>query len=161
MTIVMLLATLLQAHPLTAALAGNWTGTLEYRDYRSDRRVTLPTTLAVSGDGINVLLFSYVYDDGPGKTVRSTDRITIDPVARTYRIQNGDGTYDATFAASGLAEFGPASHTVVLTGKGEENGVAVDLRTTLTLDGGSLTMLRESKKPGEDWLFRNQYRLTR
>ena len=156
-----LLAVLLQSHPFATAVSGSWSGSLEYRDYRSDRRVTLPTTLTVSSDAQNVLVFAYVYDDGPGKTVRSTDRITIDPVANTYRIQNGDGTYDATFAVSGLAEFGPASRTVVLTGKGEENGAAVDLRLTITVDDKSMTMLRESKKPGGEWLFRNQYRFTR
>lgn len=161
MTMLLILAGLLQAHPFSAALAGSWTGTLEYRDYRSDRRVTLPTTLAVAAGAGNELTFSYVYDDGPGKTVRSTDRVTIDAAARSYRIQNADGTYDAIFAASGLGEFGPASRTVVLTGKGDENGVVVDLRTTITVDDTSLTMRRESRRAGEDWLFRNEYRLTR
>lgn len=30
-----------------SALSGKWTGTLEYRDYRSDRRVTLPSNTVV------------------------------------------------------------------------------------------------------------------
>ena len=149
------------AHALTVAMIGLWSGTLEYRDYRSDRRVTLPVTLRVSETSPNVLAFAYEYDDGPGKIVRSSDRITIDPAARTYRIQNSDGTYDATFTVQGLAEFGAASRSVVLLGKGDENGVAVDLRITITADGASMTMLRESKQPGGDWLFRNQYTLRR
>src|SRR6476660_5789783 len=100
MLTLVLVAALLQApHPLATAFLGKWTGTLEYRDYRSDRRITLPVTLAVSATATNALTFAYEYDDGPGKMVRSTDRITIDPAAQTYRIQNGDGTYDATFAA--------------------------------------------------------------
>ena len=143
------------------ALTGKWSGTLEYRDYRSDRRVTLPTLLVVDSGGPGRLTFDYTYDDGPGKTVSSQERVTIDREGLTYRIQNGDGTYDATFAASGLASFGEASPAVVLMGKGEENGTAVDLRITLTVTAASFTMLRESRIAGSDWLFRNQYKLTR
>jgi hypothetical protein len=92
---------------LEAVLAGSWAGTLEYRDYRSDRRVTLPTRLVVTPAGEGALSFAYTYDDGPGKVVTSIERITI------------------------------------------------------TASPSSFTMLRESKKPGDDWLFRNQYKLTR
>jgi len=44
---------------------------------------------------------------------------------------------------------------------GEENGAAVDLRITVTIDGTSLSMLRESRQPGGDWLFRSRYQLAR
>jgi len=143
------------------ALAGDWSGTLEYRDYRSDRRVTLPTELVVEHGGPGRLTFAYTYDDGPGKTVTSQERITIDREHSTYRIQNGDGTYDATFAASGLASFGAASPAIVQAGEGDENGAPVDLRVTLTVTASSFTMLRESRTAGGDWLFRNEYKLIR
>jgi hypothetical protein len=161
MIMLMLLLSVAQPpHPLAAAITGDWRGTLEYRDYQSDRRVSLPTTLTVTADG-NVLTLAYVYDDGPGKTVRSIDRVTIDAAAETYRIQNGDGTYDATFAIEGLRAFGSRSPTVVLTGRGEENGAAVELRITLTVGGAAFSMLRESRLAGEEWRFRNNYRFTR
>ena len=143
------------------AVAGLWSGTLEYRDYRSDRRVTLPTKLTVESGGQGKLNFAYTYDDGPGKIVTSRERITLDGEASTYRIQNGDGTYDATFAMRGMAAFGPASPVIVLTGKGDENGAPVDLRVTVTVTASSFTMLRESRTLGGDWLFRNEYKLTR
>jgi hypothetical protein len=150
-----------QAPQFEAALTGRWTGTLEYRDYRSDKRVTLPTTLVVAQAGPGLLTFAYAYDDGPGKTVTSQDRITVDAERSTYRVQNSDGTYDATFAATGLSEFGPNSPGVTLIGRGDENGVMVDLRTTIQLGPTSLTILRESCRPGEEWLFRNRYTFTR
>jgi hypothetical protein len=167
MTLVLVLALVTQAAAAQSverfqeALVASWTGTLEYRDYRSDRRVTLPTRLIVESGAPGQLTFAYTYDDGPGKTVRSQERITIDRAASTYRIQNGDGNYDATFAATGLAAFGSGSPTIVLIGKGDENGAPVDLRITLTVTASSFTMLRESRKAGEDWLFRNQYKFTR
>jgi hypothetical protein len=144
------------ADPYTAALAGAWHGTLEYRDYRSDGRVTLPTLLTATpaADGVTL---AYTYDDGPGKTVRSTERITIAADRSSYRIRNGDGTYDATFAATGLREFGAGSNTVVLMGKGTENDQPVDLRITITLTAGTFSMRRESRLAGGDWRFRNEY----
>ena len=146
--------------PYVAALTGRWAGTLEYRDYRSDRRVTLPTVLVVkpSSDGLEL---AYTYDDGPGKTVRSVERITIGAGRATYRIQNGDGTYDATFAADGLRAFSGAAGTVVLNGKGTENDQPVDLRITIVVSAGTFSMLRESRLSGSDWRFRNQYQFTR
>jgi hypothetical protein len=146
--------------PFAAALAGAWSGTLEYRDYRSDRRVTLPTQLKVSGGESGRLEFAYTYDDGPGKTVTSRDRISIDAAAGTYRIQN-DENYDATFIVTGLQAYSPSSPQVVLMGTGTENDKPVELRITITVTTTALTMLRESRLPGEDWRFRNQYRLTR
>jgi hypothetical protein len=143
------------------ALVGNWSGTLEYRDYRSDRRVTLPTKLVVESGDSGRLTFGYTYDDGPGKTVKSQERVSVDRERGTYRVQNQDGTYDATFEAPGLAVFGTASPTIVLAGKGDENGAPVDLRITLTVTASSFTMLRESRTAGGEWLFRNQYRLSR
>src|SRR5436190_9658816 len=110
-SIVLMSLTFVQAPRLEAALTGSWKGTLEYRDYQSDKRVTLPTTLVISREAAGELTFAYVYDDGPGKTVTSKDRVTVDAARSTYRIQNGDGTYDGTFSATGLVEFGPGSPT--------------------------------------------------
>ena len=148
-------------HPFQAAMTGAWTGTLEYRDYRSDRRVTLPTRLTISSEQPGRLQFVYTYDDGPRKLVTSRDRITLDTQAGSYRIQNDEDSYDATFAASGFREFGPDSPAITLVGKGVENDVAVDLRITINVTSRSLTMLRESRRAGEDWLFRNRYELQR
>ena len=155
------LATAQSADRFETAVTGAWTGTLEYRDYRSDRRVTLPTKLVVEAVGPGQLTFAYTYDDGPGKLVTSRERITIDRAKSTYRIQNGDGTYDATFDVAGLGSFAAASPVIVLSGTGDENGAPVDLRIRLTVHASSLTMLRESRTAGGEWLFRNQYELTR
>ena len=115
----------------------------------------------VEAVGPGQLTFAYTYDDGPGKLVTSRERITIDRAKSTYRIQNGDGTYDATFDVAGLGSFAAASPVIVLSGTGDENGAPVDLRIRLTVHASSLTMLRESRTAGGEWLFRNQYELTR
>ena len=156
----LLLVSLGQTTPLSRAVLGTWTGTLEYRDYRSDRRVTLPTRLVITAAANGTLEYAYVYDDGPGKVVTSTERVSIDSAAATYRVQNAEG-YDATFTMASADEFGAQSNTIVLTGKGTENDAVVDLRITVTVTSAELVMLRESRRAGEDWLFRNRYALKR
>ena len=155
-----LLASIAQTAPLSRALVGTWTGTLEYRDYHSDRRVTLPTRLVITAAASGSLKYAYVYDDGPGKVVTSSERVTIDAAAATYRVQNDEG-YDATFAMVGAGQVGTQSNTVVLTGRGRENDAVVDLRITITVTAAELVLLRESRRAGEDWLFRNRYALKR
>ena len=146
--------------PYAAALQGAWAGTLQYRDYRTDARVTLPTTLIVTPSATGLEL-AYTYDDGPKKTVRSLERITIGADRASYRVQNGDGSFDNTFAAEGLREFGAASRTVVLTGQGTENDSPVDLRITIKVERDTFSMLRESRLAGGEWRFRNEYQFKR
>lgn len=141
-------------------LTGSWTGTLQYRDYRSDKRVTLPTQLEIGGIG-GELTFAYTYDDGPGKTVRSQDRITIDNDRSTYRVQASEGNYDATFSITDRVTASGNMLSFTLVGKGEENGAAVDLRMRYVLTPSTLQVVRESRLPGGDWLFRHEYRLSR
>lgn len=147
-------------HPLAAALVGSWIGTLEYRDYSSDRRVTLPVTLSVSGAG-NDLKFEYTYDEGKGRFVTSRDRVTIEVAPPTYRVQSADGQYDQTFDTQGLSAITDNGGTVALTGPGRENDKDVELRTTMNITPTTLVMRRDSRRPGDDWQFRNQYSLHR
>ena len=148
-------------HPLAAALVGSWSGTLEYRDYSTDRRVTLPTTLVVASREGAALTLDYTYDEGRGRFVRSSQVVTITAAPPTYRVQSSDGTNDTTFDASGLSEVRDGTGTVVLRGRGRENDRDVELRTTVTVTPKTLTMRRDSRRPDEDWQFRNQYSFTR
>ncbi len=84
----------LKPDPMFAAIQGEWRGTLAYRDYREpansaasasaagavkpDNMVTLATTLFVALAAPNALTLHYVFDDGPGKTVYSYERMSFD-----------------------------------------------------------------------------------
>jgi hypothetical protein len=62
-----------------AAAQGQWTGSLTYRDYaKPDQFVTLNTRVFVALSGPSELTVHYAYDDGPGKTVYSYERMTFD-----------------------------------------------------------------------------------
>ncbi|UXH76042.1 hypothetical protein [Roseateles amylovorans] len=58
---------------------GHWAGTLTYRDYQKpDRMVTLKTVMTASLAAPDELALYYVFDDGPGKTVYSYERMKFD-----------------------------------------------------------------------------------
>ncbi len=75
-----------------AAVQGEWEGKLQYRDYSEpDKFVTLPTRLFVALGAPNELVLQFTYDDGPGKTVHSYDRMTFDSAAKSVTwVSHGD-----------------------------------------------------------------------
>ena len=146
---------------------GHWTGTLEYRDYSSkdakDKHVTLPTNLevALNADG-NAMQFHYTYDDGPGKTVRESETISIDLAMNRYLVVSEDGKDRDSYQVAGLDQLqGDTPAHLILEGKGEENGKAVDVRTTIDVSYKSFSILRETKMPGAEFMFRHQYKFER
>lgn len=58
---------------------GSWAGTLVYADYQSPGKlVSLQTRLVVALAGPEELSLYFVFDDGPGKTVYSYERMSFD-----------------------------------------------------------------------------------
>lgn len=145
------------------ALAGYWKGELVYRDYSTDKEVTLPTLLEMSPtpDG-QTLRLHFVYDDGPGKTLDEIQTVSIDPDADTYTMQPEGKKTPRVYRVTGLDLFAKErGGTLVLLGEGTDNGKPAEIRNTLTLAGKTVTMLHEARLPGEAFRFRNRYRFTR
>jgi hypothetical protein len=142
------------APDMSQSLAGAWTGTLQYRDYGNDRQVTLPTTVTFSGP-VNALRGDYVYDDGPGKTVRSSEQWALAPDGSTL-------TMDGAPARVTVYRAGPgADVTLEVEGMAEENKQAVAMRTLLNRTGVQLTITRLTQLPGQPWLTRHVYRFVK
>jgi hypothetical protein len=143
-------------------LLGRWSGTLEYRDFGNDKRVKLPTVLdtSLSADGQG-MTFKYVYDDGPGKIVKETETIRVDLAAGTYTVEEDDGG-KTVYKIAKLEGFTDRSGgSLLLSGSGMENKVNVEVRTTIRCTASSLSVLRETRSPGEEFKFRHQYVFTR
>lgn len=136
------------------ALAGRWTGVLEYADYRSGRRVQLPTRVAATADGAaGTLDLGFVYREPSGDTVTSRSAHRMDLAAGRY------GMDEDTFAIASLEGFtSAAGGRMVLTGMVMENDRPEPARHTFTLAGDTLRILKETRDP---WQFRNEYRLVR
>lgn len=149
--------------PIYTALTGAWVGALEYRHYSSNARVFLPTILDIRRvKNSPSLALHYIYDDGPAKVVQDNETVTIDPAMATYTIVSADGKETNKDTLMGGSAFRKSRRgRLVRLGKGEENGKAVDVRTTLTVSADSLTILKETGPPGGSLVFRDKYRLTR
>lgn len=137
-----------------AALDGSWSGVLEYADYRTDRRVQLPTRLTASAsEGGTALTMDYVYTEPNGETVASQGAHRIDIPAGRYVM--GTDTFDV-----GMVEgfTGSAGGRIVMTGTVIDNDRPEPARHTITLSGDTLRILKETRSP---WQFRHEYRLVR
>jgi hypothetical protein len=151
------------AKEIDAALVGAWAGTLEYRDYSepptSNKRVKLPTWLSVSNAGDN-LLFEYVYDDGPSKTVKESSLVHIDMVSAVYTTTDSTGKLH-TYKIAGSDQLRSGRGVLTLTGVGAENGKPVGVRTTLRIGRNILEVMRETASTGQAFTFRHSYTMVR
>lgn len=146
-----------------SALSGAWRGALRYRDYQdSTRFVTLPTLLdgTLATDSSSVRL-DFTYDDGPGKTVQSSDALVIDAAARELRWGPSNGSRPATvFVVRSYA----AGDTLRLVAEadGMDDERAATLRETVTVWASGLRILKEVRfRDATTWLFRHEYTFTR
>ena len=159
---------------LNTNFLGNWTGQLEYRDYRTSERVFLPTWLKITEtpDHQSIVL-SYIYDDGPAKTVRESVTVTLDAPAHKVTFKAKDdkspsGITNTTYDAEGFEDFIKTGRgTLILTGTGNENGKPSAFRITLTLRRNLYTYRKETHPisaegaPTEEFQFRDAYLFTR
>lgn len=143
-----------------SALIGEWTGTLEYRDFQTNERVVLPTWLEIehSQDGAS-LRFSYMYDDGPSKTVTEVSTITIDPAEAQFSITSDRDHSSDSYQI--VKRSGEKRVQLLLTGKGKENGKAADVRITIKVDRNLYQFTKETRIAGQGFAFRDGYTFTR
>jgi hypothetical protein len=142
---------------------GSWVGTLEYRDFSDNSREKLGTLLRVFREKTSGhLVFRYVYDDGPTKVVQDRDEVVIDEPTGKWTILDSAGKMNDTYDFKPPVHWSPSGKAALtLAGHATENGAAVDIRQTLTVDASTMVVLRESKLPGQTFLFRHEYRFTR
>jgi hypothetical protein len=144
------------------ALTGSWVGTLEYRDYSepatSTKRVKLPTWLNIKAEEAD-LRFSYIYDDGPAKTVTDVSLIRVDLTAARYTVIDNTGKVEDSYAISGIESLRQGRGTLTLTGAGTENKAPVEVRTTLRIGRNILEITRETAAAGQPFTFRHAYTL--
>ena len=144
-----------------SALAGQWTGTLEYRDFQSNERVLLPTWLEVrpSTDG-KALEFTYTYDDGPTKTVLEKSTIAIDDAVHQFTVTSDRDKTSDHFQIDG-DEQRDQRIKPTMTGSAQENHKAVDVRITVKIDRNLYQFTKETRVPGQEFAFRDGYIFTR
>lgn len=141
------MSTFAQDKTFFQTVEGKWKGTLEYKDYTSNERVTMNTiiTFKPSADGSSAEVYT-IYDDF-GKIYKSNDKERIDIAARKFF----DG--DTEFAIESMT-----NGKLVLIGKTKDGNTVEPTRKTITVTDNTLTILKETRDP---WQFRHVYKLTR
>ncbi len=142
-----------------AAAQGEWRGTLTYRDYsKPDRVVTLPTRLFVALGAPNQLVLSYIFDDGPGKTVFSYEAMTIDlPAKQITWITGTDKKDTSTLDITSSTQEGTAVRQLVFE-KAKEKKVE---RFTMQVGASKLTLRKDEVAPDGSVTNRNQFTFSR
>jgi hypothetical protein len=151
----------LATHP-APAFVGSWVGTLEYRDYSDDSREKLGTLLRIyQPKGSSDWVFRYVYDDGPKKVVQESEMISLDWANHKYILTSEDGKEKDSYDLDGRGLKVDGTGTLVMTGKGSENRVDVDIRTTMKITRNHLDIQRQSRLKGQRFKFRHEYSFSR
>jgi hypothetical protein len=155
---------------LRRGLAGEWTGSLDYRDYTANEWFGIPMTVRIEAVGDGVTLIRHArYDDGPVTGMVDITTVQLfDPASgnesqgifrrgRTsellnYRLSLGGTPADATH------------WTIIFTSTAMDDNRPATLRETMTRDGDRVTTVKEVDfldDTGENWLARNRTVLTR
>ncbi len=142
-----------------APFVGKWEGELEYQDYAGPGRVKIPVVLEVSIIDDNNASWNFTYDDFGRDALSLETHIWTDG---TYTVTTEGQDEVQTFQIANFATlFEKGSGQAVLMGKEMDDGQEVEVRRTVTLEGDSLTTLKEIKAPGKEYVFRNQSTYTR
>lgn len=147
---------------LNRLFIGSWTGVLEYRDFQSDKMVRLPTWLEVQTSPRGPLHMTYVYDDGPTKTVVEQSTVTLDARANTYTVTSDRDHSSDTYKVSSFQDLLiKGVGTLTMTGTGQENDKPVEVRITLTIGRNLYIFRKETRGAGQDFRMRDEYVFTR
>lgn len=139
--------------PFTS-LSGEWTGTLEYSDYSDGSLTQLPISVTITprANG-SVARFDFAAGEPSGRTETWSEDHRVDVGDRVYQSE-GPAHAIESYRWDAQARLG----TVVWVGSEMDNGVMAPVRGTVTWDGDSLTLLKETRSPLQ---FRNSLRLVR
>jgi hypothetical protein len=141
-----------------AAVQGEWTGSLTYRDYsRPDRLVTLPTKLFVALSSPTELVLHYVFNDGPSKSVFSYERMQFDFPDKRLNWY------------SGAADKSPEAHKITgVTDEGSMKQLTFErvdgdktAKHVLSLSPKAFRLSKEELPSSGEATFRNRYEFVR
>jgi len=152
-----------------AALAGRWTGKLEYRDYQADRWFGLPVTVTIEAvDTGRTLIRKAAFDDGPATgTVWIVTTSLFDPASGREQSASFRAGRALTLESTTirLASATDAEHwTLIDERDGMDDDRPARIRETTVRDGATMVTVKEvdfTDDKSEAWLTRNRTTLVR
>ena len=125
-----------------------WSGTLTYLDYRSNKKVSIPTNLIVRPNGEDKWswVFEYRYPDEP--KANSEEIVTLSKDGKTI---NGEVVLERISLPDRTVRF-------VTEKKGEDNNSPAVIRFTYSLSAKTFSIKKEVRYEDENQFFeRNEY----
>jgi len=129
-----------------------WSGTLTYLDYRSNKKVSIPANLTVRSNGEDKWswVFEYKYPDEPKANSEEIVRLSKDG-----KSLNGEVVLERTSLADGAVRF-------VTEKKGQDNNRSASFRFIYELSAKTFSIKKEVRYEDENQFFeRNEYRWNR
>ena len=120
-----------------------WTGTLTYLDYRSKKKVSIPSNLNVRPNGEDKWswVFEYQYPDEPQANTKEIVRLSKDG-----RSVNGEVILERVSLPDNTVKF-------VTEKKGADNNRSASIRFTYSLNAKSFSIRKEVRYEDEDQFF--------
>jgi len=133
-----------------ASLEGeDWSGELEYLNYGSDKRSTIPVRMVVRKADGRAMPYGFIYPGEEHKNARERLRVSRDG-ARL----NGQTIVQRYIDRNG-------SLVVVTEGKGRDDRRPADIRLTYVISDTSFINRKDVRFEGGEYITRNEYRLFR
>lgn len=132
-------------------LLGEWTGSLTYTDYSTNKPFTMPANLIVSqGKNNDQLILNINYPNEPN--ANSRDRIRI----------SKDGTQLNKLEVKSKQVLPNGQVQITTQYSGKDNGKQALIKNTYTIGTSEFIIRKEVKfQNSDDWLVRNEYKYVR
>ncbi|MEM9263687.1 MAG: hypothetical protein AAGA22_08925 [Pseudomonadota bacterium] len=140
---------------------GSWSGELIYRDFGTDKRVSIPhrRTIHVGPNG-SYALHQNTFTD-PGYKVFSAQMVRVTPEAFVIASTTPDGIETETLLVK-TATRESSIFEIVATGSGADDGKPAELRLRIRSSPTQMSIERSVRAPGGTrYEFRNEVRLNR
>ncbi len=133
----------------SAMLGEEWSGELEYLNYGSTERSTIPVRMVARDMGKRSLRYGVIYPGETHMNARDTLRISRDGT----QINGNTITRRSTSADGSLI--------LVTEGKGRDDNRAAEIRMTYEISADRFSIRKDVRFEGAEFINRNVYRLTR
>lgn len=142
-------------------MEGTWSGALIYRDYQSDKRVSIPHDRVIHvGPNGGYALHQNTFTD-PGYQVFSAQLFRVNASTLVVASTTGSSIETETFSIS-AAEMIGAEWAITAYGEGEDNDRPATIRLQVKLSKTALEIERQIKPEGQtEFQFRNAISLQR
>jgi hypothetical protein len=142
----------LVADDLRVLTGPQWVGTLTYRDYRSDKMISIPSTLTVAETSSENLSWYFAYKYPAEPKANGTKTVAI---REEGRMLSDERVVERRQLATDLLK-------IVTEKKGKDNDRDALLRFTYLINKRSFSITKEVRYKGSvDFLARNQYSWSR